>query len=112
MNIVGNTPVLKGRLLKSVFSNPFHVSGAYITVLCKRHNTRYSAFTVKKHTVRTKVQRNYLKRIMREAYRITEDDYPDKGLFFFIGKRDPNDIEFSSLIEEFRELGKRINEIY
>lgn len=112
MNIVGNTPVLKGRLLKSVFNNPFHVSGSYITVLCKRHSSRYAAFTVKKHTVRTKVQRNYLKRIMREAYRLTENAYPDRGLFFFIGKADPESIEFSALIEEFSKLGKRVNEIY
>lgn len=71
------------RLLKPtefayVFAQPYRISGGYFTVLARRNEVEYArlGLAISKKRVKRAVQRNCLKRLIRESFRVHQHFLP------------------------------------
>ncbi len=108
MRFVGQTPVLKGKKINHFFNDPLKINSDNMILLYKKCDEKLVAFSVKKHTVNCNVERNHLKRIMRESYRKTENLFATHYSYFFIAKT--RCISLKTTITEMQSMAGRIHE--
>ncbi len=106
MRYVGNSPVLKGQKIKDLFRKPARMSGQCITVLFSDCDEKSAGFSVKRKTAKNNVERNYLKRLLRESYRKNESFFNDKYCYFFIALK--REIAFNDICKDMKEIANRI----
>ena len=70
-------------------------------------NTRLGITVTKK--VGTAVQRNRIKRVVREVFRRNRGLFPGSHDVVFIAKRGANDIDYRSLLNELRRAAKKLH---
>ncbi len=110
MKYLGNTPILKGKKLKDIFVSPMKLNGRFITLLYKQSEYRAIGITAKKNIYSNKPQKNYIKRLLREAYKKTENQFPDKYSYFIICNKSPENYTFKQLVKDFEKIGKKVYE--
>jgi ribonuclease P protein component len=70
------------------------------------HNTRLGITVTKK--VGTAVQRNRIKRVVREVFRRNRQLFPPSQDLVFIAKRGASDIDYGSLLGELQRAAKKL----
>ena len=70
------------------------------------HNTRLGITVTKK--VGTAVQRNRIKRVVREVFRRNRPLFPSSHDLVFIAKRGATDIDYGSLLSELKRAAKKL----
>ncbi|MCF1431053.1 MAG: ribonuclease P protein component [Shewanella sp.] len=99
---------------KSVFSNPIKASSAEITLLAipnSENHPRLGLTVAKKH-VRRANQRNRVKRLVRESFRLNQHNLPAIDIVVLVrgGVLTMENAELNKLIEKlWRKLSRRCN---
>nr|WP_283106572.1 MULTISPECIES: ribonuclease P protein component [Shewanella] len=99
---------------KSVFSNPIKASSAEITLLAipnSENHPRLGLTVAKKH-VRRANQRNRVKRLVRESFRLNQHELPPIDIVVLVrgGVLAMENAELNKLIEKlWRKLSRRYN---
>lgn len=109
MRSVGKTPVIKSKEIKEMFDNPRRLSAASFVLLYKKSPSRGVAFTVKKHVSKNAVMRNKIKRVLREAYLLSESSFPDNCNYLFIGLKQASESSPDEVSSEMADIARRIN---
>jgi len=109
MRSVGNTPVIKSKEIKEMFDNPKRLSSASFVLLYKKSESRGVAFTVKKHVSKNAVMRNKIKRVLREAYQLSETSFPSNCNYLFIGLKAASQSSPNVVSDEMAEVARRVN---
>jgi len=99
---------------KSVFTKPIKASSAEITLLavanCEQHPRL--GLTVAKRYVKKAHQRNKIKRIIRDSFRLHQHDLPSVDIVVLVrsGVLDMENAELKKLVEKlWRKLSRRCN---
>lgn len=109
MRLVGKTPVIKSKEIKEMFDNPKRLSSLSFVLLFKKSESRGVAFTVKKHASKNAVMRNKIKRVLREAYQMSESAFPSDVNLLFIGLKSTSEMSPNDVKEEMAAAAGRIN---
>ncbi|MGI2155276.1 ribonuclease P protein component [Shewanella oncorhynchi] len=99
---------------KSVFSNPIKASSAEITLLAIPNTEQHPrmGLTVAKRYVKRANQRNRIKRVIRDSFRLNQHDIPHLDIVVLVrnGVMDMENAEINKLIEKlWRKLSRRYN---
>ncbi|MGL4475643.1 MAG: ribonuclease P protein component [Shewanella sp.] len=99
---------------KSVFNNPLKASSADITLLAISNGQEHPrlGLTVPKRQVKHANQRNRIKRVIRESFRLHQDQIPDADIVVLVrhGCLAMDNAELHCLIEKlWRKLSRRFN---
>ncbi|ABM26896.1 MULTISPECIES: ribonuclease P protein component [Shewanella] len=99
---------------KSVFSNPIKASSAEITLLAIPNSEQHPrlGLTVAKRYVKRANQRNRIKRIIRDSFRLNQHDIPHLDIVVLVrnGVMEMENAEINKLIEKlWRKLSRRYN---
>lgn len=99
---------------KSVFSNPIKASSAEITLLAIPNSEQHPrlGLTVAKRYVKRANQRNRIKRIIRDSFRLNQHDIPHLDIVVLVrnGVMEMENAEINKLIEKlWRKLSHRYN---
>nr|WP_194956213.1 ribonuclease P protein component [Shewanella sp. BF02_Schw] len=99
---------------KSVFSNPIKASSAEITLLAIPNSEQHPrlGLTVAKRFVKRANQRNRIKRVIRDSFRLHQQDIPDIDIVVLVrnGVMEMENAELHKLIEKlWRKLSRRYN---
>ncbi|NMH66795.1 ribonuclease P protein component [Shewanella salipaludis] len=99
---------------KSVFSNPVKASSAEITLLAipNTENHPRLGLTVAKRYVKRANQRNRIKRVIRDSFRLHQHDIPALDIVVLVrnGVLEMENAELKKLIEKlWRKLSRRYN---
>ncbi|MGL4712937.1 MAG: ribonuclease P protein component [Shewanella sp.] len=99
---------------KSVFSNPIKASSAEITLLAIPNSEQYPrmGLTVAKRYVKRANQRNRIKRVIRDSFRLNQHDIPHLDIVVLVrnGVMEMENAEINKLIEKlWRKLSRRYN---
>ena len=101
----------RGRILRrrkafdSLIRSGLRVRSKSFTVYFARDSRRAVAFGVSKR-VGGAVQRNRVKRLLREAYRENQALFPDLVHLFFLVDRREAEVSFHGLVEEMRGVAR------
>jgi ribonuclease P protein component len=99
---------------KSVFSNPIKASSAEITLLAIPNSEQHPrlGLTVAKRFVKRANQRNRIKRVIRDSFRLHQHDIPSIDIVVLVrnGVMEMENAELHKLIEKlWRKLSRRYN---
>lgn len=99
---------------KSVFSNPIKASSAEITLLAIPNSEQHPrlGLTVAKRYVKRANQRNRIKRVIRDSFRLNQHDIPHLDIVVLVrnGVMEMENAEINKLIEKlWRKLIRRYN---
>lgn len=99
---------------KSVFSNPIKASSAEITLLAIPNSEQHPrlGLTVAKRYVKRANQRNRIKRVIRNSFRLNQHDIPHLDIVVLVrnGVMEMENAEINKLIEKlWRKLSRRYN---
>ncbi|ABI41005.1 MULTISPECIES: ribonuclease P protein component [Shewanella] len=99
---------------KSVFSNPIKASSAEITLLAIPNSEQHPrlGLTVAKRYVKRANQRNRIKRVIRDSFRLNQHDIPHLDIVVLVrnGVMEMENAEINKLIEKlWRKLSRRYN---
>lgn len=99
---------------KSVFSNPIKASSAEITLLAIPNSEQHPrlGLTVAKRYVKRANQRNRIKRVIRDSFRLNQHDIPHLDIVVLVrnGVMEMENAELNKLIEKlWRKLSRRYN---
>ena len=99
---------------KSVFSNPIKASSAEITLLAIPNTEQHPrmGLTVAKRFVKRANQRNRIKRVIRDSFRLNQHDIPHLDIVVRVrnGVMEMENAEINKLIEKlWRKLSRRYN---
>ncbi|MCS6124951.1 ribonuclease P protein component [Shewanella baltica] len=99
---------------KSVFSNPIKASSAEITLLAIPNTEQHPrmGLTVAKRFVKRANQRNRIKRLIRDSFRLNQHDIPHLDIVVLVrnGVMEMENAEINKLIEKlWRKLSRRYN---
>lgn len=99
---------------KSVFSNPIKASSAEITLLAIPNSEQHPrlGLTVAKRYVKRANQRNRIKRVIRDSFRLNQHDIPHLDIVVLVrnGVIEMENAEINKLIEKlWRKLSRRYN---
>lgn len=99
---------------KSVFSKPIKASSAEITLLAIPNSEQHPrlGLTVAKRYVKKANQRNRIKRIIRDNFRLHQHDLPAVDIVVLVrnGVLDMENAELKKLVEKlWRKLSRRYN---
>ena len=99
---------------KSVFSNPIKASSAEITLLAIPNTEQHPrmGLTVAKRYVKRANQRNRIKRVIRDSFRLNQHDIPHLDIVVLVrnGVMEMENAEINKLIEKlWRKLSRRYN---
>jgi len=99
---------------KSVFSNPIKASSAEITLLAIPNTEQHPrmGLTVAKRFVKRANQRNRIKRVIRDSFRLNQHDIPHLDIVVLVrnGVMEMENAEINKLIEKlWRKLSRRYN---
>ncbi|ABE57050.1 ribonuclease P protein component [Shewanella denitrificans OS217] len=99
---------------KSVFSNPIKASSAEITLLAIPNIEQHPrlGLTVAKRFVKRANQRNRIKRVIRESFRLNQHDIPALDIVVLVrnGVMEMENADLNKLIEKlWRKLSRRYN---
>ncbi len=99
---------------KSVFSNPIKASSAEITLLAIPNSEQHPrlGLTVAKRYVKRANQRNRIKRVIRDSFRLNQHDIPHLDIVVLVrnGVMEMENTEINKLIEKlWRKLSRRYN---
>ncbi|WP_299493988.1 ribonuclease P protein component [uncultured Shewanella sp.] len=99
---------------KSVFSNPVKASSAEITLLAKPNTMAHPriGLTVAKRYVKRANQRNRIKRVIRDNFRLHQHDLPPVDIVVLVrnGVLEMDNAELKKLVEKlWRKLSRRYN---
>ena len=99
---------------KSVFSNPIKASSAEITLLAIPNSEQHPrlGLTVAKRYVKRANQRNRIKRVIRDSFRLNQHDIPHLDIVVMVrnGVMEMENAEINKLIEKlWRKLSRRYN---
>lgn len=110
MRSVGNTPVITGQQIKSLFKNPLKLHSRNLILLYNDAPERGVAFSVKRNICKTNVDRNRVKRLMREAFRENEHLFSKNRAMFFISLKCGADVEKSDFDEDMAEMSGKMDD--
>lgn len=110
MRSVGNTPVITGQQIKSLFKNPLKLHSKNLILLYNDAPDRGVAFSVKKNICKTNVERNRIKRLLRDAYREREHLFSKNRAMFFIALKCGSSVEKSDFENDMTAISKRMND--
>lgn len=99
---------------KSVFSNPIKASSAEITLLAIPNSEQHPrlGLTVAKRYVKRANQRNRIKRVIRDSFRLNQHDIPHLDIVVLVrnGVMEMENADINKLIEKlWRKLSRRYN---
>ncbi len=99
---------------KSVFSNPIKASSAEITLLAIPNSEQHPrlGLTVAKRYVKRANQRNRIKRVIRDSFRLNQHNLPHLDIVVLVrnGVMEMENAELNKLIEKlWRKLSRRYN---
>ncbi|MCU7965018.1 ribonuclease P protein component [Shewanella oncorhynchi] len=99
---------------KFVFSNPIKASSAEITLLAIPNTEQHPrmGLTVAKRYVKRANQRNRIKRVIRDSFRLNQHDIPHLDIVVLVrnGVMEMENAEINKLIEKlWRKLSRRYN---
>lgn len=99
---------------KCVFSNPIKASSAEITLLAIPNSEQHPrmGLTVAKRYVKRANQRNRIKRVIRDSFRLNQHDIPHIDIVVLVrnGVMEMENAEINKLIEKlWRKLSRRYN---
>ncbi|MEL4390851.1 ribonuclease P protein component [Shewanella xiamenensis] len=99
---------------KSVFSNPIKASSAEITLLAIPNSEQHPrlGLTVAKRYVKLANQRNRIKRVIRDSFRLNQHNIPHLDIVVLVrnGVMEMENAELNKLIEKlWRKLSRRYN---
>lgn len=99
---------------KSVFSNPIKASSAEITLLAIPNTEQHPrmGLTVAKRFVKRANQRNRIKRVIRDSFRLNQHDIPHLDIVVLVrnGVMEMENAEINKLIDKlWRKLSRRYN---
>ncbi|MEE2027708.1 Ribonuclease P protein component [Shewanella oneidensis] len=99
---------------KSVFSNPIKASSAEITLLAIPNSEQHPrlGLTVAKRYVKRANQRNRIKRVIRDSFRLNQHNIPHLDIVVLVrnGVMEMENAELNKLIEKlWRKLSRRYN---
>ncbi|MGL5360642.1 MAG: ribonuclease P protein component [Shewanella sp.] len=99
---------------KTVFSNPIKASSAEITLLAIPNSEQHPrlGLTVAKRYVKRANQRNRIKRIIRDSFRLQQHNIPHLDIVVLVrnGVMEMENAEINKLIEKlWRKLSRRYN---
>ncbi|MGL4899542.1 MAG: ribonuclease P protein component, partial [Shewanella sp.] len=99
---------------KTVFSNPIKASSAEITLLAIPNSEQHPrlGLTVAKRYVKRANQRNRIKRIIRDSFRLQQHNIPHLDIVVLVrnGVMEMENAEINQLIEKlWRKLSRRYN---
>ena len=99
---------------KSVFSNPIKASSAEITLLAIPNSEQHPrlGLTVAKRYVKRANQRNRIKRVIRDSFRLNQHNIPHLDIVVLVrnGVMEMENAELHKLIEKlWRKLSRRYN---
>jgi ribonuclease P protein component len=99
---------------KSVFSNPIKASSAEITLLAIPNTEQHPrlGLTVAKRFVKRANQRNRIKRVIRDSFRLHQHDIPAIDIVVLVrnGVLEMENADLNKLIEKlWRKLSRRYN---
>jgi len=99
---------------KSVFSNPIKASSAEITLLAIPNSEQHPrlGLTVAKRYVKRANQRNRIKRVVRDSFRLNQHNIPHLDIVVLVrnGVMEMENAELNKLIEKlWRKLSRRYN---
>ncbi|PIP13998.1 MAG: ribonuclease P protein component [bacterium (Candidatus Stahlbacteria) CG23_combo_of_CG06-09_8_20_14_all_34_7] len=109
MRLVGKTPVIKSKEIKEMFDNPKRLSSLSFVLLYKKSERMGVAFTVKKHVSKNAVMRNRIKRILREAYQLSEQSFPSNCNLLFIGLKSVYEQSLNDVKDEMVKIAGKVN---
>jgi len=99
---------------KAVFTNPIKASSAEITLLAIPNGTSHPriGLTVAKRYVKRAHERNRIKRLIRESFRLNQHEMPALDIVVLVrnGVMEMENAELTRLIEKlWRKLSRRYN---
>jgi ribonuclease P protein component len=99
---------------KAVFSNPIKASSAEITLLAIPNSEQHPrlGLTVAKRYVKRANQRNRIKRVIRDSFRLNQHELPAIDIVVLVrnGVLEMENAELNKLIEKlWRKLSRRYN---
>lgn len=99
---------------KTVFSNPIKASSAEITLLATANSEQHPriGLTVAKKHVKLAVERNRVKRVIRDSFRLNQHNLPAIDIVVLVrgGVVNMEKAEINKLIEKlWRKLSRRYN---
>lgn len=99
---------------KSVFTKPIKASSAEITLLAIPNEEKHPrlGLTVAKRFVKRANQRNRIKRVIRDSFRLHQHDIPDLDIVVLVrnGVLEMDNPEIKKLVEKlWRKLSRRYN---
>ncbi|MDZ7291021.1 MAG: ribonuclease P protein component [candidate division KSB1 bacterium] len=90
-----------------IFKTGQFLRGRYFNIVYVRANYRQVAFAASKR-VRTTVERNHIKRMLREAYRLEKDKIHEHVQLILVGKENILCAHLNDLRAEMRKMATRI----
>nr|WP_243887972.1 ribonuclease P protein component [Shewanella algae] len=99
---------------KNVFTNPIKASSAEITLLAVPNEMQHPrlGLTVAKRHVKRANQRNRIKRVIRDSFRLNQHDLPPLDIVVLVrgGVLDMDNEQLRKLVEKlWRKLSRRFN---
>ncbi|WP_345882034.1 ribonuclease P protein component [Shewanella algae] len=99
---------------KTVFTNPIKASSAEITLLAIPNEMQHPrlGLTVAKRHVKRANQRNRIKRVIRDSFRLNQHDLPPLDIVVLVrgGVLDMDNEQLRKLVEKlWRKLSRRFN---
>ena len=99
---------------KTVFTNPIKASSAEITLLAVPNEMQHPrlGLTVAKRHVKRANQRNRIKRVIRDSFRLNQHDLPPLDIVVLVrgGVLDIDNEQLRKLVEKlWRKLSRRFN---
>ncbi|AXQ14133.1 MULTISPECIES: ribonuclease P protein component [Shewanella] len=99
---------------KTVFTNPIKASSAEITLLAVPNEMQHPrlGLTVAKRHVKRANQRNRIKRVIRDSFRLNQHDLPPLDIVVLVrgGVLDMDNEQLRKLVEKlWRKLSRRFN---
>ncbi len=100
--------ILRGRLaFQRVFGEGRRLRGRFADLFyLPNDDERRIGFAVSRR-IKGHVKKNRAKRRLREAFRLSQWDFPEKGWLVLVGRPEVLEAPWVELMEDVRELGRR-----
>jgi ribonuclease P protein component len=94
---------------QSVFSNPSRFSSHHFTVLIKPNSLEHPrlGFAVAKKRIKLAVQRNRIKRLARQSFRLNQHNLPDIDIVF-MAKSGADELDNQELVNQIEKIWRKI----
>jgi len=108
MRSVGKTPIITGQQIKSLFKNPLKIYSQNLILLYNDAPERGVAFSIKKNICKSSVDRNRVKRLLRESFRDNEHLFEGNMAMFFISMKCGEDLNKMVFDEDMKLISGRV----